>query len=120
MGLGGSPGLVVMGGDSRSKGRGFESRRRILDGHFFTLICCKNCIVCLKKTENKRKRGRDGPFFKKRNKEYDGTSVTRFGEISPLWQNDLNLRPVAEGLFIIWQNFGPTFAKRFLDSFSML
>ena len=23
---------------------------------FFTLICCKNCIVCLKKTENKLKR----------------------------------------------------------------
>ena len=31
--MGGSPGLVVMGRDSRSKGRGFESRRRILDGH---------------------------------------------------------------------------------------
>ena len=31
--MGGSPGLVVMGGDSRSKGRGFESRRQILDGH---------------------------------------------------------------------------------------
>ena len=28
-----SPGLVVMGGDSRSKGHGFESQRRILDGH---------------------------------------------------------------------------------------
>ena len=31
--LSGSPGLVVMGGDSRSEGCGFESRRRILDGH---------------------------------------------------------------------------------------
>ena len=31
--LGVSPGLVVMGGGSRSKGRGLESRRRILDGH---------------------------------------------------------------------------------------
>ena len=30
---GGSPGLVVMGVDSRFKGRGFESQRRILDGH---------------------------------------------------------------------------------------
>ena len=29
----GSPGLVVMGGDSHSKGHGFESRSRILDGH---------------------------------------------------------------------------------------
>ena len=30
---GGSPGLAVMGGDSCSKGRGFKSRRRILDSH---------------------------------------------------------------------------------------
>ena len=30
--LGGSPGLVVMGGDSCSEGRGFESQRRKLDG----------------------------------------------------------------------------------------
>ena len=35
-------GLVVMGGDSNSEGHGFESRHRILDGHFFTFICCKN------------------------------------------------------------------------------
>ena len=33
--LGGSPGLVVMGDDSCSKGHGFESRRRILDGLTF-------------------------------------------------------------------------------------
>ena len=31
---GGSPGLVVMGGDSRTKGRGFESQHQILDGHY--------------------------------------------------------------------------------------
>ena len=30
---GGSPGLVVMGGDSCSEGRGFESWRHIQDGH---------------------------------------------------------------------------------------
>ena len=30
---GGSPGLVVMRGDLCSKGCGFESRCRILDGH---------------------------------------------------------------------------------------
>ena len=30
---GGSPGLVVMGGDLCFKGHGFESRRHILDGH---------------------------------------------------------------------------------------
>ena len=39
---GGSPGLVVMGGDSHSEGHGFESLHRILDGHFFSYICCKN------------------------------------------------------------------------------
>ena len=33
-GLGGSPGLVVMGGDSCAEGRGFESQHCILDGHF--------------------------------------------------------------------------------------
>ena len=31
---GGSPGLVVMGGDSCSKGLEFESWHHILDGHF--------------------------------------------------------------------------------------
>ena len=31
--LGGSPGLVVMGDDSCSRGHGFESRCSILDGH---------------------------------------------------------------------------------------
>ena len=34
---GGSPGLVIMGRDSRSEGRGFESRHCILDGHFHIL-----------------------------------------------------------------------------------
>ena len=36
--LGGSPGLVIMGGDSRSEGRGFESRHHILDGHFSHIV----------------------------------------------------------------------------------
>ena len=65
--LGGSPGLEVMGRDSHSEGCGFESRHRILDGHFFTY--CKNCNVCLKKTENKQKRGRGWPIFKKKRKK---------------------------------------------------
>ena len=43
--MGGSPDLVVMGGDSCSKGCGFESQYRILDEQFFTIICCKNCNV---------------------------------------------------------------------------
>ena len=52
----GSPGLVVMRRDSRSKGREFEPRHRILDGHFSTYICCKNCIdVCLKRPKINKK-----------------------------------------------------------------
>ena len=58
--LGGSPGLVVMGRDLRSRGRGFNSRHPILDGHFFTYICWKNCNdVCLKINESGL-----GPFKK--------------------------------------------------------
>ena len=32
---------------------------------FFTLICCKNYIVCLKKAENKRKKRPGWPILKK-------------------------------------------------------
>ena len=42
---GGSPGQVVMGKDSRSEGRGFESQCHILDGHFSTLVCCKIVLM---------------------------------------------------------------------------
>ena len=62
---------MVMGDDSCSRGSGFESQRCILDGHFFTLICCKNCIVCLKKTENKQKK-RPGLAHLKNNKNNHG------------------------------------------------
>ena len=51
------PGLVVMGGDSCSEGRWFESQHHILDGHFFIYICCKICSnVCLKRPERNDKR----------------------------------------------------------------
>ena len=58
---------MVMGRDSRSEGRGFESRHRILDGHFFTYICCKNCNVCLKRPKINEKEAGVGPFKKKKN-----------------------------------------------------
>ena len=63
--LGTSPGLVVMGRDSHLKGRGFESPNRILDGHFFTYVCCKNCYyVCLKRLKINEKEAGVGPFYK--------------------------------------------------------
>ena len=63
--LGGSPGLVVMGSDSHSKGHGFKSQHHILDGHFFTYYCCKNCDVCLKRPKINEKEAGVGPFLKK-------------------------------------------------------
>ena len=56
---------MVMGGDSCSESRGFESRHCILDGHVFTYICCKNCNeVCLKRPKTIKEAG-VGTFFKK-------------------------------------------------------
>ena len=48
-----------------SEGCVFESWRPILDEHFFTFICCKNCNVCLKKTKINEKEAGVGPFLKK-------------------------------------------------------
>ena len=54
---------MVMGDNSCLKGRGFESRRRILDEHLFTLIFCKNCIVFFKRPKIKEKEAGVGPFY---------------------------------------------------------
>ena len=56
---------MVMGRDSRSEGCGFESRHCILDGYFFTYICCKNCIVCLKRPKINEKEAGLANFSKK-------------------------------------------------------
>ena len=56
---------MVMEGDSRSEGRGFKSWHCILDGHFFTYICCKNCNVCLKRPKRNEKEAGVGAFLKK-------------------------------------------------------
>ena len=55
---------MVMGGDSCSEGCGFKSQHQILGGYFYM----ENGIyVCLKKAENKRKRG---PFYNKITEAY--------------------------------------------------
>ena len=56
---------MVMGRDSRSKGRGFKSQHHILNGHFFTYICCKNCNVRLKRSKINEKEAVVGPFLQK-------------------------------------------------------
>ena len=60
---GGSPGLVVMGGGSWSKGREFESQYRMLDGHFFTYLFIVKFVMCVWKDENKWKRGQGWSIF---------------------------------------------------------
>ena len=62
--LGGSPGLVFMGGDSRSKGHGFKPGT-VYCIDFFQHICSKNLQCLFEKTKNKRKRGRGWPILKK-------------------------------------------------------
>ena len=50
--------------DSRSEGCEFEFRARYwMD--FFTIICCKICITCLKRQKINEKEAEDGPFLKK-------------------------------------------------------
>ena len=54
-----------MGGDSCFEACGFESRRRILDGHnIFTHIFVVK-IVMFEETKINEKEAGDGPFFKK-------------------------------------------------------
>ena len=43
--MGGSPGLVVMGRDSRSKDCGFESWHQKLDGHFSHIFVVKIAMM---------------------------------------------------------------------------
>ena len=64
--MGGSPGLVVMGWDSCSEGRGFESQHHILDGHFSRWFVVK-IVVFVWKDENKLKRGREWSIKKVKN-----------------------------------------------------
>ena len=59
---GGNPGLVVIRGDSCSKGRGFEIQHYILDGHFLHIFVVKNVMMFFEKKKINNKRGR---FFKR-------------------------------------------------------
>ena len=53
-----------MGGDSFSKGHGFESQHCIVDGHFSHLFVVK-IVMFVRKDKNKWKRGWGWSFSKK-------------------------------------------------------
>ena len=63
---GGSPGVVVMEDDSKSRGRGSNPGAVYwIELTFFTLICSKNCInVCFKRPKINKKEVGVGPFKK--------------------------------------------------------
>ena len=54
---------MVMGGDTSSKDREFESQHRILDGHFSHLSVLK---IMFEKTKINEKETGVGPFLKKK------------------------------------------------------
>ena len=54
---------MVMGRDSRTNGRGFESRHHILDGPFSHLFVVKICNVYLKRPKINEKRPGLAHFF---------------------------------------------------------
>ena len=62
--MGGRSGLVVKGGDSYQKV--VSSNHGYTRWTFFTLICCKNCNVRLKRLKINGKEAGVGPFVKKR------------------------------------------------------
>ena len=62
--LGGSPGLVVMGGKRLTFQRSWVRFPAPYTGWtFFTFICCKNCKLCLKRPKINEKEAGIGPFF---------------------------------------------------------
>ena len=65
---GGSPVLVIMGDDSCWSWVQIPAPYTVWTfGHFFTLICSKNCIVCMKRPIINKKVAGVGPFKKQTN-----------------------------------------------------
>ena len=59
-----------MGGDSCSKGCGFESKHHILDGHFSHIFVVKIEMFVWKDENKKQKRGRGWPILKMKTKTH--------------------------------------------------
>ena len=74
---------MVIGGDSCSKGRGFTSQHCILNGTFFTFICCKNCNVCCKRWTQTKKR--------------PGIAHLKDSMLFFWWSNDKSTLPLLDG-----------------------
>ena len=112
---GGSPGLVVISDNSCLKGHGFKC---ILDGQFFTLICCKKYFLKKDRKKMKKRPGLAHFFFKKK---LDLFSLQSFLWETHLSDNVVGLRHMPprgfhlkwnqrrKSLLPHWQNLGPQF-----------
>ena len=67
---------------------------------FFTLICCKNCIVCFKRPKINEKEAFVGPFFKKRlcdqDRERDEVCIERRKDLGRF---SINVKAIFEAIF---------------------
>ena len=101
---------MVMGGNSRSEGREFESWCHILDGHFFTLICCKIVLMFVwKRPKINEKEARLAHFFLKKRRRW---ILNRTGFLFTTLRMTL---PVTVLLHVkFWQNFFPFCSYQFL------
>ena len=70
------------------------------DMTFFTLICCKNCIVCFKRPKINEKEAFVGPFFKKRlcdqDRERDEVCIERRKDLGRF---SINVKAIFEAIF---------------------
>ena len=93
--LGGSPGLVVMGDYSCSRGQGVWISAPYTGWAFFTLICCENSIVCLKRSKINEKEAGVDPFFKKIfQNSFEISNRRNDGVDEQIWRQNLK-RPTA-------------------------
>ena len=112
-----SPGLVIMGDDSCSRGRRFESRRRILDGNdifHVDLLRKLNCL--LEKSINKRKRGLGWPIQKER-VCLIGIFIVLWTTFQSLWQQFFAQITHILGNFVKLSKYFILLVKSFLGNF---
>ena len=77
---------MVMSDDSCLRGCGFESWHRTLDGHFFALICCKNCIVCLKRPKRNEKNRPELIFLTQKQNHFSSKFIQKVQLVSSIIQ----------------------------------
>ena len=88
-----------------------------MDMTFFTLICCKNCIACLKRPKINEKEAGDGPLYQKAKQIATRTRVQHsFGKLdceSALWKSSLSCTVLLAKIKILPQGFSEALSLSF-------